>query len=74
VVLSDAHFGVAFTISRRAPLQGFARRLQTSQELFEYLRFSHPAIFCISPRKSEQSENVRWEADYFTCRNPNLYE
>jgi len=35
MALLHAHFGVALAISCRAPLQGFAQRLRTSQELFE---------------------------------------
>jgi hypothetical protein len=35
-----AHFGVAILLSRRTPWQGFARRLQTSQELFEKKGFT----------------------------------
>jgi len=34
-----AGFGLAIFLARRTPLQGFARRLQTSQDLFEQKRF-----------------------------------
>jgi len=52
VALIYARFDVAFTLARRAPLQGLAWRLQTSQDLFEQKSFNIRHYFAFHPAKA----------------------
>jgi hypothetical protein len=46
-----AHFSVAISLARRAPLQGFARWLQTSQYEKQKKKGLCSVIFYISPNQ-----------------------